>query len=77
MPIYRAFFSQAFPYLHVGLCLIALNRPSESTVETTALAYEDQLGSMEFATKLAGAKLVFVVGHSACGAVKGACDCFS
>jgi carbonic anhydrase len=35
---------------------------------------EDQLGSMEFATKLAGAKLVVVLGHSACGAVKGACD---
>ena len=35
---------------------------------------EDQLGSMEFATKLSGAKLVFVLGHSACGAVKGACD---
>jgi len=35
---------------------------------------EDQLGSMEFATKLAGSKLVVVLGHSACGAVKGACD---
>ena len=35
---------------------------------------EDLLGSMEFATKLAGAKLVLVLGHSACGAVKGACD---
>lgn len=34
---------------------------------------EDQLGSMEFATKLAGAKLVMVLGHEACGAVKGAC----
>lgn len=34
----------------------------------------DQLGSMEFAIKLAGAKLVFVLGHSSCGAVKGACD---
>jgi carbonic anhydrase len=32
----------------------------------------DQLGSMEFATKLAGAKLVFVLGHTECGAVKGA-----
>lgn len=32
----------------------------------------DILGSMEFATKLAGAKLVLVLGHSACGAVKGA-----
>jgi carbonic anhydrase len=35
---------------------------------------EDQLGSMEFATKLAGAKLVMVLGHSGCGAVKGAID---
>ena len=35
---------------------------------------QDQLGSMEFATKLAGAKLVLVLGHSACGAVKAACD---
>ena len=35
---------------------------------------EDVLGSMEFACKVAGAKLVLVVGHSHCGAVKGACD---
>ena len=35
---------------------------------------EDQLGSMEFATKAAGVKLVMVLGHEACGAVKGACD---
>lgn len=35
---------------------------------------EDQLGSMEFATKLAGSKLVMVLGHSSCGAVKGATD---
>lgn len=34
----------------------------------------DQLGSMEFATKVAGAKLVMVLGHESCGAVKGACD---
>jgi carbonic anhydrase len=32
----------------------------------------DMLGSMEFATKLSGAKVVVVLGHSACGAVKGA-----
>jgi carbonic anhydrase len=32
----------------------------------------DILGSMEFATKLAGAKVVLVMGHSACGAVAGA-----
>ena len=35
---------------------------------------EDQLGSMEFATKLSGVKAVIVLGHQACGAVKGACD---
>ena len=29
---------------------------------------------MEFACKLAGTKLVVVLGHTACGAVKGACD---
>ena len=34
----------------------------------------DQLGSMEFATAAAGVKLVMVLGHEACGAVKGACD---
>ena len=34
---------------------------------------EDILGSMEFACKLAGSKLIVVLGHSACGAVKGAC----
>jgi len=35
---------------------------------------EDILGSMEFACKLAGTKLVLVLGHTACGAIKGACD---
>jgi len=35
---------------------------------------EDILGSMEFACKLAGAKAIVVLGHTRCGAVKGACD---
>lgn len=35
---------------------------------------EDILGSMEFACKLAGASLIVVMGHTSCGAVKGACD---
>ncbi len=35
---------------------------------------DDILGSMEFACKLAGTKLILVLGHTACGAVKGACD---
>lgn len=35
---------------------------------------EDLLGSIEFACKVAGAKLVLVMGHQHCGAVKGAID---
>ena len=35
---------------------------------------DDILGSLEFATRLAGAKLIVVMGHTDCGAVKGACD---
>jgi carbonic anhydrase len=35
---------------------------------------DDMLGSLEFATKVAGAKAVVVLGHTSCGAVKGACD---
>jgi len=35
---------------------------------------EDILGSMEFACKLAGTELIVVLGHTSCGAVKGACD---
>ena len=37
-------------------------------------ATADILGSMEFATKVAGARLIVVLGHTQCGAVKGACD---
>lgn len=35
---------------------------------------DDILGSLEFACKLAGSKVVVVLGHTSCGAVKGACD---
>ena len=34
----------------------------------------DILGSMEFACKVAGSRLIIVLGHSKCGAIKGACD---
>ncbi len=34
----------------------------------------DILGSLEFATRLAGAKLIVVLGHTECGAIKGAAD---
>jgi carbonic anhydrase len=38
------------------------------------IANEDIIGSMEFACKVAGAKVVLVMGHTACGAIKGAID---
>lgn len=35
---------------------------------------EDIIGSMEFGCKVAGSKIIVVLGHTKCGAVKGACD---
>lgn len=35
---------------------------------------DDIIGSMEFACKVAGVKLIMVLGHTECGAIKGACD---
>jgi carbonic anhydrase len=35
---------------------------------------EDILGSMEFACKIAGSKLIVVLGHTKCGAIAGACN---
>src|SRR4051812_7955952 len=35
---------------------------------------DDILGSMEFACKIAGSKFIVVLGHTKCGAIKGACD---
>ncbi len=38
------------------------------------VADEDTLGSMEFACKVAGSKVVLVMGNTGCGAIKGAID---
>lgn len=35
---------------------------------------DDILGSMEFACKVASSKIIVVLGHTKCGAIKGACD---
>lgn len=35
---------------------------------------QDILGSLEFGCKIAGAKIIVVLGHTKCGAIKGACD---
>jgi carbonic anhydrase len=37
-------------------------------------ASTDLIGSLEYTAKLAGAKLIVVLGHTECGAIKGACD---
>jgi carbonic anhydrase len=38
------------------------------------IANDDMLGSMEFACKVSGSKVVLVMGHTGCGAIKGAID---
>lgn len=38
------------------------------------IANDDIIGSLEFASKVAGSKVIVVLGHTNCGAVKGACD---
>ena len=54
--------------LDVGIGEVFVARSAGNVVDA------DVLGGFEFATELAGAKLIVVLGHSACGAVKGACD---
>ncbi len=38
------------------------------------IANDDLIGSLEFASAAAGAKVILVMGHTACGAIKGAID---
>jgi carbonic anhydrase len=38
------------------------------------VADDDALGSLEYATKVLGTRLIVVLGHTSCGAVKGACE---
>jgi carbonic anhydrase len=35
---------------------------------------DDILGSLEFATKVSGARIIVIMGHTECGAIRGACD---
>lgn len=52
----------------VGIGDIFVGRSAGNVVDA------DVIGGFEFATAIAGAKLIVVLGHTACGAVKGACD---
>ena len=55
------------------ICDIGIGQAFNCRVAGNAVN-DDILGSMEFATALSGAKLVMVMGHTACGAIKGAID---
>ncbi len=73
-----------FPFAVVLACIDSRSTPEIvfdqgiGDIFTARIAgnYSDPglLGSMEFATKIAGARLIVVMGHTECGAVKGACD---
>ena len=39
-----------------------------------AVISDNVLGSLEYACKIAGSKIIVVLGHTHCGAIKGACD---
>ena len=54
--------------LDVGIGQVFVARSAGNVVDA------DVVGGFEFATELAGAKLIVVLGHTECGAVKGACD---
>jgi carbonic anhydrase len=55
------------------ICDIGIGQAFNCRVAGNAVN-DDILGSMEFATAVSGAKLVMVMGHTACGAIKGAID---
>jgi carbonic anhydrase len=73
-----------FPYAAVVSCLDSRTQPEyifdqgigDIFVARVAgnFVNDDILGSLEFATKLAGARLIVIMGHTLCGAVMGACD---
>jgi carbonic anhydrase len=80
----RATASGQYPYAAVVSCLDS-RQPTEIVFDQGIgdvfnariagnIVNEDILGSLEFACAVAGTKLIVVVGHTSCGAVKGACD---
>ena len=73
-----------FPYAVILSCqdsrtsseiLFDLNKGDAFSIRIAGnIINEDILGGMEFGVKLAGAKLIAVIGHDECGAIKGAVD---
>jgi carbonic anhydrase len=81
--IRKASADSQFPFAVVLTCLDSRSSPDITFDEGLGNIFiarvagnvvnPDILGSMEFATKVAGAKLIVVMGHTSCGAVQGAC----
>lgn len=73
-----------FPFAHIVSCIDSRSAPTQvfdlgvgdvfSTRVAGNVVNEDVLGSLEYGAKVAGAKLIVILGHTSCGAVKGACD---
>ena len=73
-----------FPYAVILSCqdsrtsseiLFDLNKGDAFSIRIAGnIINEDILGGMEFGVKLSGAKLIAVIGHNECGAIKGAVD---
>ena len=80
----KATASGQYPFAVILACMDSRSAPEvlfdqgigDLFVERIAgnFATPELIGSAEFGTKVAGAKLVVVMGHSECGAIKGACD---
>lgn len=73
-----------FPFASVVACIDSRSAPEHvfdtgvGDIFTARVAgntvNEDILGSLEYASKVAGSRLIVVLGHTNCGAIKGACD---
>ncbi|MDQ7970445.1 MAG: carbonic anhydrase family protein [Oxalicibacterium faecigallinarum] len=73
-----------FPFASIVSCIDSRSAPSVifdlgigdifSTRVAGNVINEDILGSLEYGSKVVGTKLIVVLGHTSCGAVKGACD---
>jgi carbonic anhydrase len=73
-----------YPFVSIVSCIDSRSEPGQvfdlgvgdafSARVAGNIVNEDILGSLEFASKAAGTKLIVILGHTSCGAVKGACD---
>lgn len=73
-----------YPFASFVACIDSRSTPEQvfdlgvgdafSTRVAGNIVNEDILGSLEYASKVAGSRLVVVLGHTNCGAIKGACD---